>query len=95
MTINTVCISTLPILSFLFFQALEQLLEIVNGKEAAAYDEDTLCVGIARVGSPDQQISFGSMKHLKNVDFGSPLHSLVIVGDLHPLEREFLTRFKM
>ena len=85
----------IPISDVTVLQALGQLLEIAQGKETAAYDEETLCVGIARVGSPDQQISFGSMEKLKNVDFGPPLHSLIITGDLHPLELEFLKTFKV
>ena len=32
----------------------------------------------------------GSMRQLLTVDFGAPLHSLVIVGETHPLEEEML-----
>lgn len=57
---------------------------------AAAYNEESLCVGIARLGSEDQKIVAGSMKELRAVDFGPPLHCLVIVGKTHPLEDEML-----
>ncbi|KAF6158082.1 hypothetical protein GIB67_014876 [Kingdonia uniflora] len=56
----------------------------------AAYTEDTVCVGLARLGSEDQTVVVGSMKDLLEVDFGAPLHCLVIGGDLHPLEEEIL-----
>lgn len=56
----------------------------------SVYCEDTPCVGLARVGCKDQKIVSGSMKQLLNVDFGPPLHCLVIVGNTHPLEDEML-----
>lgn len=60
-----------------------------------AYDSDTLCIGLARVGQPDQQIVAGTMQELLGVDFGRPLHSLVIPGDMHPLEREMVDAFRI
>ncbi len=56
----------------------------------SAYSEDTICVGLARVGRKDQQIVAGPMKDLLEVDFGGPLHSFVIAGNLHPVEKEFI-----
>lgn len=70
--------------------AIEQLLEIEQNRGESAYSEDTACVGLARVGSEDQAIVAGSMKQLLTVDFGPPLHCLVIVGDVHPVEEEML-----
>jgi diphthamide biosynthesis methyltransferase len=52
-----------------------------------------LCVGVARIGQRTEKIVSGPMKELRRVDFGPPLHSLIICGDLHPLEREYLTIF--
>ena len=59
----------------------------------AAYDEDTTCVGFARLGSDDQVIVAGSMRELLTVDFGPPLHCLVIAGETHPVEQEMLSFF--
>ncbi|CAA2993587.1 probable diphthine methyl ester synthase [Olea europaea subsp. europaea] len=70
--------------------AIEQLLEIEQNRGESAYSEDTTCVGLARVGSEDQVIVAGSMKQLLTIDFGPPLHCLVIVGDVHPVEKEML-----
>lgn len=56
----------------------------------AAYSEETKCVGFARLGNKDQMIVAGSMKDLLDVDFGSPLHCLVITGETHPVEDEML-----
>ena len=47
-------------------------------------------MGFARLGSEDQIIVAGSMKQLLTVDFGAPLHCLVVVGETHPVEEEML-----
>jgi diphthine methyl ester synthase len=36
------------------------------------------------------QIVAGTMKELLDVDFGPPLHSLIISGELHPIEQQML-----
>lgn len=61
----------------------------------SVYNEETSCVGLARVGCEDQMIVAGLMKQLLNVDFGPPLHCLVIVGDTHPVEEEMLEFYKI
>ncbi|RVW42541.1 putative diphthine methyl ester synthase [Vitis vinifera] len=60
-----------------------------------AFCEDTDCVGFARLGSEDQMIVAGSMRQLLKVDFGAPLHCLVIVGKTHPVEEEMLDFYKL
>ena len=60
----------------------------------SVYGEDTQCVGFARLGSEDQTIVAGTMKQLESVDFGAPLHCLVIVGETHPVEEEMLEFYK-
>lgn len=83
-------------------QACAQLLEIINDQtvddetieiERAIITEDTLCVGLARVGKDDQIIAVDNLKSLVNNDLGRPLHSLIVVGKLHPLEADFLKIF--
>lgn len=74
--------------------AIEQLLEIEFSRQEGAYNEDSTCVGLARVGAEDQIVAAGSMKELANIDFGEPLHSFVITGDLHPIEEEMLIRWR-
>ncbi|PSR99597.1 Diphthine methyl ester synthase [Actinidia chinensis var. chinensis] len=70
--------------------AIEQLLEVEQTLGESVYSEDTTCVGFARLGSEDQMVVAGSMKQLLMVDFGEPLHCLVIVGETHPVEGEML-----
>lgn len=70
--------------------AIEQLLEVERTRAENAFSEDTACVGFARLGSEDQMVVAGPMKQLLEVDFGQPLHCLVIVGNTHPVEEEML-----
>ncbi|KAG0453362.1 hypothetical protein HPP92_026026 [Vanilla planifolia] len=75
--------------------AIEQLLEVTEAHGASAYDENSRCVGLARLGCEDQIIVSGSMKDLLHFDFGPPLHCLVIVGELHPIEEEMMEFYKV
>lgn len=57
---------------------------------------DSLAVGLARVGQEDQFICFGTLKELRDVDFGAPLHSLILCSpELHELELEMLNYFSV
>ena len=53
-------------------------------------NEDTLAVGIARVGSDDNIVKAGKISQLMEYDFGRPLHSIVIPSKLHIVEAEYL-----
>lgn len=87
-------------------EAADQLLQIVAKKSDAeagvqpdqqnehGLRENTLIVGLARVGHDTQQILACSLSEMRNVDLGPPLHSLIIPNrQLHPLEMEFLQQF--
>lgn len=71
-------------------EACKQLLEIEEKRKEKAYDKNTMCVGLARIGTETQQIVAGSMEDLCSIDFGKPLHSLVICGKMHFMEEETL-----
>ncbi|XP_076847814.1 diphthine methyl ester synthase [Brachyhypopomus gauderio] len=78
-------------------QASQQLLEILENRreqgERLAITEETVCVGLARVGSDDQAIRAGSLREMASYDLGGPLHSMIITGQLHPLEVDMLKLF--
>eukprot|EP01112_Ceratiomyxa_fruticulosa_P007180 TRINITY_DN1852_c0_g1_i2.p2 TRINITY_DN1852_c0_g1~~TRINITY_DN1852_c0_g1_i2.p2 ORF type:complete len:120 (-),score=25.65 TRINITY_DN1852_c0_g1_i2:29-388(-) len=77
-------------------QCIEQLLYIESERKEKVYTEDTLCIGLARVGQDDQKVVSGTMKELLTVDFGNPLHCFVIVGcELHYLEKEYFDSFRI
>ena len=77
-------------------QALRQLLdcERIRGQGVIKPDK-TKCIGLARVGREDQLIVAGTINEMLEVDFGAPLHSMVIcsmscmssrsdAGNFHP-----------
>jgi diphthine synthase len=85
-------------------QATDQLLQIIKTKSENPDDTQTggsdcrlcssdMCVGVARIGSPTQKIALSTLEDISAIDFGPPLHSIVIPGKLHPLELQFLETF--
>lgn len=79
-------------------EASQQLLQILERKRSEtdsppAYLENTLCVGLARVGSLEQKVCATSLSEMSQTDLGPPLHSLIIAGQLQPLEIEYLEQF--
>lgn len=50
---------------------------------------------MARIGHDDQTMVAASLKDLLNMDFGSPLHSLVIPGQLQILEQDAVNFLKL
>ena len=75
--------------------ACQQLLEVEESRGQGAYAPDSLCVGLARLGSDSQRIVAGTLAQLAEQDLGPPLHSLVIAGDTHPIEEEYLAQFRV
>jgi diphthine methyl ester synthase len=75
-------------------QALEQLLQIELEEGEGIILPNTLVVGVARLGSPNEFIKFGTVQELKDIEFGGPLHSLIVPGKLHFHEEEVLSLWK-
>lgn len=77
-------------------QAIEQLLEAEKERSGGiCHPQQTRAVGLARLGQADELIVFGTLAELSDVDFGGPLHSLVICAKTcHDLELDFLEEFK-
>uniref|UniRef100_A0A8V0ZVU1 diphthine methyl ester synthase n=1 Tax=Gallus gallus TaxID=9031 RepID=A0A8V0ZVU1_CHICK len=80
-------------------QAAEQLLDIIRNRrlqgEEPEITENTICVGLARVGAPDQKIASGTLYQMSTVELGGPLHSMIVTGTMHPLELEMLKLFSV
>lgn len=82
-------------------EASQQLLEIVKKRRAEgipedelAFTENSLFVGLARVGHDTQAIKACALKEMAETDLGAPLHSLILPAKkLHPLEVEYLQQF--
>ena len=71
-------------------KAIEVLEKLEKKNNKSLISDDTFIVGVARIGSDSELILSGKLKDVKNKDFGKPLHSLIIPGKLHDLEREML-----
>ena len=52
-------------------------------------------VVVSRVGRDDQKIIYGDMNDLKSYKYGDPPHCIIIPGELHFMEEEFLNFFKV
>lgn len=77
-------------------QGLENLLKIrddfkeENPDRDCLINEDTIAIGIARVGSKDNLVKADYIKNLIDFDFGGPLHCIIIPSKLHIVEAEYL-----
>jgi len=76
-------------------EACAQLMEVENKKQLGVLKPDAPCIGVARIGREDQKIVYGTLAQLAEQDFGEPLHSLVVIGEVHPLETEILEYFQI
>ncbi|OJJ50025.1 hypothetical protein ASPZODRAFT_89785 [Penicilliopsis zonata CBS 506.65] len=77
-------------------QCASQMLEIEEERQEGVYTPDSLAVGAARVGAPDQKLVAGTLKELSEVEMGKPLHSLVLLGKrVHDLERDYIREFAL
>ena len=71
-------------------QGFELLLKMEDRvKKHLFTDQDLACV-VARAGAPDSVVAANTIHNLKKKDFGPPLHTLVIPGNLHFMEIESL-----
>lgn len=76
-------------------QILQSITDKLKSDQTFPLDEETQCVGVARIGSAAQQITYRSLKAMQSRDLGPPLHSLIIPApNLHPVETEYLAQFK-
>ena len=71
-------------------QALKQLLAMEERRKENVVTNQTLAVGIARIGAEDVKIKAGRVESLQSYDFGGPPHSMVVPGKLHFMEAEAL-----
>eukprot|EP01061_Rhynchopus_euleeides_P014921 TRINITY_DN2565_c0_g2_i1.p1 TRINITY_DN2565_c0_g2~~TRINITY_DN2565_c0_g2_i1.p1 ORF type:complete len:305 (+),score=159.80 TRINITY_DN2565_c0_g2_i1:44-916(+) len=74
-------------------QAAEQVIEVSEQRGCTIITPDTMAVGMARVGSTTQQVVAGTLRELADTDFGEPLHSMVVCGDIHESEEEHLSLY--
>lgn len=79
-------------------QAASQILEVIKNRAAQGrptpVTPDQLVIGMARVGTNTQQLKTCTLEEMVEVNLGEPLHSLVVVGETHPIEDEFIDMYR-
>jgi diphthine synthase len=73
-------------------EAVHILWEIEEKRKENIFTKETLCIGVARIGSDDAIIVAGSAEEVAKADFGLPLHCLIVPGKLHFMEEEAIKR---
>lgn len=74
--------------------ALEYLFDIEKERNENVFTKETLCVGLARIGSKNSQIISGTCEELLTKDFGEPLHCLIVPAKLHFIEEDMINYWK-
>ncbi|KAK3724439.1 diphthine synthase [Vermiconidia calcicola] len=75
-------------------QCASQMLGVEEERAQGICGKEALAVGVARLGSEEQQIVAGTLEELSNADLGKPLHSLVLCGKkMHEMEWEYVRGF--
>jgi len=75
-------------------EGIEHLRRAQEREKSNLLTPDSLIVGVARLGWPDQCIVAGPLGDIEKTDFGASPHAIVIPGKLHEIEREMLTFWK-
>ena len=75
-------------------QAIEYLLRVEEKRKEKAFTKQTKCIGIARLGSEKPKIISGTAEQLLKKDFGEPLHSLIVPGELHFVEEDAIKHWE-
>ena len=74
-------------------EAVKLLLEMESRRGEGIINENTMLIGLARVGGPEQFIKAGTPRDLINLDFGKSPHAIIAPGRLHFMEAEALLLF--
>jgi diphthine synthase len=74
-------------------EGLHLLLDMERRQAKGLLSDGTLVCAVARAGSPDCVLRAGAVKELATMDFGPPLHSIVVPGRLHFVEEDALEAF--
>ena len=71
-------------------EGVKLLLEMENKVGSNILSKDSIVCVVARAGSKEPVVRADSVKNILKMDFGEPLHSIVIPGRLHFMEIEAL-----
>jgi diphthine synthase len=75
------------------YMTVHEAVDLIQQMAAGKGIHIPLYIGIARAGSADPLVKAGTSDTLKSVDFGLPLHILIVPAELHDMERSYLEMF--
>lgn len=79
-------------------EAAAQILQVIENRASQGrptpLTPDQLVIGLARIGTKTQQMKTCALEEMANVDLGDPLHTLVVIGETHPMEDEYVDMFR-
>jgi diphthine synthase len=71
-------------------EAMKLLLEMEKKIKGDVFKQDSIICVVARAGSDEPVVAAGIIKDLIDKNFGPPLHTIVVPGNLHFMESEAL-----
>ena len=71
-------------------EAIQLLIRMEGKKGKKLITDDTIIAVVGQAGSTQPLVKADTLKHLETTDFGPPLQSMVLPGDLHFMEIEAL-----
>jgi len=74
-------------------EGLKHLLEMEGEEKEGVITPDTTAIVVSQGGAPEFRLSKGSIAELLEKDLGSPPQTIIIPGELHFLEEEYLEVF--
>jgi diphthine synthase len=75
------------------YMTVHEAIDLIQQMAAVKEMHIPLYIGIARAGSVDPLVKAGTADTLKSVDFGPPLHILIVPAELHDMEQTYLEMF--
>jgi len=75
-------------------EGIDILKKIEDKRKEKVLHDNLLVIGIARLGQEDQVIKMGTVGEIEKIDFGGPLHSLIIPGEIQVIEEEAIEKLK-
>ncbi|MCF7871854.1 diphthine synthase [Candidatus Woesearchaeota archaeon] len=75
-------------------KAIKILKKLEEKKQNKIISDETIGIGIARIGAEDQIIKTATLKELEQTNFGKEMHSLIIPGKLHEIEEQMINQHK-
>lgn len=75
------------------FMTIPEAVGLLEQMAASRQVSIPVYVGIARAGSDDVVVRAGSAEKIRSMEFGPPLHILLIPAELHDMEKRYLEMF--